>query len=84
MGRYAPFSRKNAASSFLRTSLAVNADDGVLAGIEILRKLEDLDADGAFLESAPGPANGVLDDVLEELPGPPRPWPERRNSQEDG
>jgi hypothetical protein len=45
-----------------------HTNDRVLTGIEILWKLEDLHANGAFLESASRPAYGVNDDVLEELP----------------
>jgi hypothetical protein len=43
----------------------------VLAGIEILGKLEQLNADRAFFQSAARPADGVSDDILEELPAAP-------------
>jgi hypothetical protein len=43
------------------------ADDGVLTRIEVLRQVEEIDSERAFLESAPCPAERVLDDVLEEL-----------------
>ena len=45
-----------------------HADYRVLTGIEIRRKLEELNSDRALFESAARPGNRVLDDVSEELP----------------
>src|ERR1041385_4491351 len=45
-----------------------HADNGVLAGIEILRKLEKLDADGTLFERAARTGHGVLNDIAQELP----------------
>ena len=44
------------------------ADDGVLASIEILRKLKKLDADRTFLEGSTRTGNGVLNHVIQKLP----------------
>ena len=42
-------------------------DYGVLAGIEVEGKLEELHAERALFECAAGTADGVIDDILEEL-----------------
>jgi hypothetical protein len=44
-----------------------HSDNGVLPGVKILRKLEELDADRALFQCTAGTVNGVFDDVLEEL-----------------
>jgi hypothetical protein len=45
-----------------------HTNSGVLARIEVLRKLEEFYTDRAFFERAGRTANRVLDDVLKELP----------------
>ena len=45
-----------------------HTNDGVLARIEILRKLEEFYADRALFESAGRTPDGVLDDVFKEFP----------------
>ena len=44
-----------------------DADNRVLARVEIRRKLEEVHSDGAFFERPLGPADGVLYDVNEEF-----------------
>jgi hypothetical protein len=56
---------------FLAYFVSSYADDGVLAGIEVLRQVEEFHPDGAFLEGAGCPAQRLLDDILEELAAPP-------------
>ena len=55
-------------SELLSYFIGRHTNDGVLTGIEVLRKLEEFYADRAFFESAGRTVNRVLDDVLEELP----------------
>ena len=53
---------------FLAHLVGGHTDDSVLAGIEVLRELEQLDADVAFFKGAVRTVDGVLNDVLQELP----------------
>ena len=55
-------------SELLSYLIGRHTNDGVLARIEVLRKLEEFYADRAFFESAGRTADRVLDDVLQELP----------------
>jgi hypothetical protein len=55
-------------SKFFSYLIGRHTNDRVLARIEVLRKLEEFYTDRAFFERAVRPANGVLDDVLQELP----------------
>ncbi|MBV9083962.1 MAG: hypothetical protein JOZ62_14890 [Acidobacteriaceae bacterium] len=54
-------------SELLSYFIRRDANNCVLAGIEILRKLKQLHPDRALFKSAVRPAKRVLDDVLEEL-----------------
>ena len=47
-----------------------HTNNGVLTGIEVLRKLEEFYADGAFFQGAGRTADCVLDNVLKEFPTP--------------
>ena len=55
---------------FLSHFVGRYADDSALAGIEILRKLEEFHSNGTFLERAGRTVNRVLDNVFKELPAP--------------
>ncbi|HWC97367.1 MAG TPA: hypothetical protein VG456_11470 [Candidatus Sulfopaludibacter sp.] len=52
---------------FLPNLVGGYADNGVLAGIEILRKLEDLDSNRTFFECPRWTIDRILNDVLKEL-----------------
>jgi hypothetical protein len=55
-------------SEFLSDLIGRHPNYGVLARIEVLRKLKEFYADGAFFQSAGRPINRVSDDVFKELP----------------
>ena len=52
---------------FFADGVGGDADNGVLAGVEVGRELEQFDADGAFLEGVVGLGDGAIDDILQEV-----------------
>jgi hypothetical protein len=52
---------------FLSDFVRGYADDGVLAGIEILRKLKNLDTNGTLFEGAARTGNRVLNGIIQKL-----------------